>query len=130
MSVRPAFLAASILSGFFITSAAISQESKPVEPKVEPKGLMLDDLPAIFVPARPGTLDQKKELEVTELFAAARAHESRREWNEAVTLLEDCIKIDPDNAAVLRRLSRLNLALGKMDQGVGYAKKSACTRSG
>jgi tetratricopeptide (TPR) repeat protein len=123
MSVRPAFLAASILSGFFITSAAISQESKPVEPKVEPKGLILDDLPAIFVPARPGTLDQKKELEVTELFAAARAHESRREWNEAVTLLEDCIKIDPDNAAVLRRLSRLNLALGKMDQGVGYAKK-------
>ena len=127
MPPRYAFASLTILLGLtysFEAEAQLNKDLNPADSKQLLQGLILEDTPAIFVPARPETLDQKKLLEVSELYAAARAHESRREWNEAVELFEQCIKLDPDNVAVLRRLSRLNLAIGKMEPGVNYARKA------
>ena len=112
----------SIFLGFLNAISLYAQT--PTDPKNVSQGLILDDVPVIFVPAHPEKLESKKLLEVAELFAAGRAHESRREWNEAIELYEQCAKIDPDNAAVLKRLSRLNLALSKMEPGVDYARKA------
>lgn len=107
----------------FSVPVAIAQEPAANPAADQPKGLILDDAPAIFVPAHPATLSDKQNLELAELFTAARAHESRREWNEALDLLERCAKIDPENVAVLKRTSRLNFALGKLDKGVEISQK-------
>ncbi|RLT09660.1 MAG: hypothetical protein DWI24_09575 [Planctomycetota bacterium] len=105
----------------------ISAQDKPAEKAVIdsplPMGLILDDLPTIFVPAHPATVSDKRQLEMAELFVAARAHESRRQWNEALELLSQCSKLDPENLAVLKRMSRLNFAIGKQDQGVEISRK-------
>jgi len=90
----------------------------------DPKdALRLEDPPALFVPARPQTVETQRETELAELFVAARAHEVRRQWNEALELLEKCAAIVPDNPAVLKRQSRLNLALGRVDKGLEISRK-------
>ncbi len=74
-----------------ILGVNISAQDKPAEragiDSLLPMGLILDDLPTIFVPAHPATVSDKRQLEMAELFVAARAHESRRQWNEALELL-------------------------------------------
>ncbi|MFM7593545.1 MAG: tetratricopeptide repeat protein, partial [Isosphaeraceae bacterium] len=103
MPVRTNLLKFAFFLGLYSSMPAWAQT--PTDSKNEPRGLILEDAPAIFVPAHPEKLDSKKLLEVAELYAAGRAHESRREWNEAIELYEQCAKIDSDNAAVLKRLS-------------------------
>lgn len=112
-------------SSFSLVGSLLAQTpAEPLPDADSPRGLILEDPPALFIPAHPSTLEDKKIIELTELYATARAHESRREWNEAIEILDQCIKIDPENVAVLKRLSRLNLALGRMEPGVDYAKKA------
>ena len=105
----------------------LSAQDKPAEKAKDqastPASLMLEDLPTIFVPAHPATVGDKRQLEMAELFVAARAHESRREWTEALELLEKCSVIDPQNVAVLKRISRLNFLLGKQDKGIEISQK-------
>ena len=50
------------------------------------------------------------------LYSAARALEDRRAWSDAVALLQEAPKLDPDSIAIARRLSRIYIgALGRPD---------------
>ncbi|MFM1802959.1 MAG: Beta-barrel assembly-enhancing protease, partial [Planctomycetota bacterium] len=112
------------LSAIPLLSISAQDLKQSVDAADSGKGLILEEPPALFIPAHPDTLERRKQVEMAELYAAARAHESRREWNEALEILDQCYKLDPENVAVLKRLSRLNLALGRMDPGVNFAKKA------
>jgi tetratricopeptide (TPR) repeat protein len=58
------------------------------------------------------------------LYSAARALEDRRAWSDAVTLLQEALKLDPDSLAIARRLSRIYIgALGRADMALQYGKR-------
>ncbi len=83
-----------------------------------------DDPPRPFVPLRPSTTDDRHRLEVVRLYAAGRALEDRREWTDAVAVLQEALKLEPDSIAVARRLCRLYIgALGRPDLAVEYGKR-------
>ena len=76
------------------------------------------------MPLRPSTTDDRHRLEVVRLYAAGRALEDRREWTDAVAVLHDALKLEPDSIAVARRLCRLYIgALGRPDLAVEYGKR-------
>src|ERR1017187_3898182 len=66
-----------------------------------------DDPPRPFVPLRPSTLDDRRRLEAVRLYIAGRALEDRRAWTDAVSLLQEALKLEPDSIAIARRLSRI-----------------------
>jgi tetratricopeptide (TPR) repeat protein len=83
-----------------------------------------DDLARPFVPLRPATVEDRKRTEVLRLFGAARALEDRRHWTDAVALLQEALKLDPESVAIARRLSRIYVgALGRPDLAVQYSKR-------
>jgi tetratricopeptide (TPR) repeat protein len=83
-----------------------------------------DDPPRPFVPLRPSTTDDRRRVEVMRLYAAGRALEDRQQWKEAVAVLEDALKLEPDSIAVARRLCRLYIgALAQPDLAVDYGKR-------
>ena len=58
------------------------------------------------------------------LYATARGLEDRGSFNEAVVLLQQAQKLDPDSVAIPRRLSRIYLgALGRPELAVDFGKK-------
>jgi tetratricopeptide (TPR) repeat protein len=116
----------SIGSGFAHAQEKEKEQAPAATEPAKPTGenaLRLEEPPALFVPARPDTVESKKATELAELFVAARAHEVRRQWTEALVLLDKCAAIDPENLAVLKRQSRLNLALGQVDKGLEISRK-------
>ncbi|WP_158633340.1 tetratricopeptide repeat protein [Tautonia sociabilis] len=60
----------------------------------------------------PRTSQEVERLDALQRYAAARALEARREWSDAIELLEQAREADPDSVAILRRLSRLYFGLG------------------
>ncbi len=126
-SIRPLGL------GWLVTAALLSPEfalgddpkSPPDGSKTEQKGqgARFEDVPEPFVPLHPRTTEDRERLEALRLFTAARSMEDQRQWNEAIDLLEQALKKDPGSIAILRRLSRLNYALGRIDQAVNYSQK-------
>jgi tetratricopeptide (TPR) repeat protein len=77
-----------------------------------------------FVPLRPSTVDDRRKLEAVRLYTAARALEDQRAWSDAVVLLQEALKLDPDSIAVTRRLCRLYVgALGRPELALQYGKK-------
>ena len=83
-----------------------------------------DDPPKPFVPLRPSTVDDRRRIEVVRLYIAGRALEDRRAWTDAVSLLQEALKLEPDSIAVARRLSRIYIgALGRPDLAVEYGKR-------
>ncbi len=66
-----------------------------------------DDPPRPFVPLRPATVDDRRRIEAVRLYSAARALEDRRQWTDAVALLQEALKLDPDSVAIARRLGRI-----------------------
>ena len=83
-----------------------------------------DDPARPFVPLRASTVDDRQRLEVVRLYSAARALEDRRAWTDAVTLLQQALKLDPSSIAVARRLSRIYIgALGRPDLALEYGKR-------
>jgi tetratricopeptide (TPR) repeat protein len=83
-----------------------------------------DDLPRPFVPLRPSTVDDRRRIEAVRLYAAARALEDQRAWSDAVAVLQEALKLDPDSIAVARRLSRIYVgALGRPDLALQYGKR-------
>ncbi|MFO0958568.1 MAG: tetratricopeptide repeat protein [Isosphaeraceae bacterium] len=56
-------------------------------------------------------------------FVAARSLEEQKKFAESLALLEKAQQKDPDSAPILRALSRVSLALGKLDQAIGYSKQ-------
>ena len=82
-----------------------------------------EDPPQPFVPAQPRTVEDRKRIETITAFSVARALEDKRSWSEAITLLEDALKLEPDSVTLLRRLSRLCFVLGRTDPGIKYCKR-------
>jgi tetratricopeptide (TPR) repeat protein len=82
-----------------------------------------EDTPQPFVPLHPRTARQQDRIDVLRLYGAARALEDRRRWTDAIDLLEQALKKDPDSVAIPRRLSRLSFALGRTEQAIGFARK-------
>ena len=76
-----------------------------------------------FVPLHPRGVEERKRNEAVVAFSVARALEERHEWAQAITVLEDARKLDPDSITILRRLSRLCFVLGRTEPGILYSKK-------
>jgi tetratricopeptide (TPR) repeat protein len=85
--------------------------------------LLLGEDPAQpYVPLKPRTVEERKHLDAVLDYGVARALEDRRNWAEAIALLEQALKLEPDSITVLRRLSALCFSLGRTEQGVKYSK--------
>src|SRR5581483_7613817 len=70
------------------------------------------------------TTQDRDRIEAARLFAAARAMEKHQQIEQAMALLEQALKKAPDDVAILRRLSLLNLATGRITQGVAYSRRA------
>ena len=65
------------------------------------------------------------------MYIAGRALEDRRAWTDAVSLLQEALKLEPDSIAVARRLSRIYIgALGRPDLAVEYGKRVLAAEPG
>ncbi|MGO9597021.1 MAG: tetratricopeptide repeat protein [Isosphaeraceae bacterium] len=83
-----------------------------------------DELPRPFVPLHPSTVEDRQRIEAMRLYATARAMEDRGAFGEAVDLLQQALKLDPESVAIPRRLSRIYIgALGRPEQAVDFGKK-------
>jgi tetratricopeptide (TPR) repeat protein len=82
-----------------------------------------EDTPQPFVPLHPRTVDDRKRVESITAYSVARALEDQRSWSDAIGLLEDALKLDPDSITVLRRLSRLCFILGRTEPAVKYSRQ-------
>ena len=90
-----------------------------------------DEPPRPFVPLRPTTTIDRRRLEVVRLYAAGRALEDRRAWNDAVSVLQEALKLEPDSIAVARRLCRLYIgAIGRPDLAVEHGKRVLAAEPG
>ena len=83
-----------------------------------------DDPPRPSVPLRPSTVDDRRRLEAVRLYTAARGLEDRGLWSDAVALLQEASKLDPDSVAIARRLGKIYIgALGRPDLAIEYARR-------
>jgi tetratricopeptide (TPR) repeat protein len=83
-----------------------------------------DDVLRPFVPLRPATVEDRRRIEALRLYSAARALEARRAWADAVALLQEALKLDPESVAITRRLCRIYVgALGRAELAVQYGKR-------
>ncbi len=102
---------------------------KPAGPDASPRlapadyGLPGEDPPRAFVPAHPRSVEEQRRVESLRHYAAARAFEERRQLSEAIKTLEKALAGDPESIPVLRRLSRINFALGREAPAIAYSKR-------
>ena len=90
-----------------------------------------DEPPRPLVPLHASTVDDRQRTEAMRLYSAARALEDRGSFGEAVALLQQAQKLDPESVAIIRRLSRIYLGtLGKPDQAVEFGKKVLAVEPG
>lgn len=82
-----------------------------------------DDPPAAFVPKTPRTAAEQKKIEATRLYVEARALEDQRQFTRAVLTLEKALESDPDSVPILRRLSRLCGATGRLERSIEYGRR-------
>ena len=83
-----------------------------------------DEPPRPFVPLHARTVDDRQRSEAVRLYTAARALEDQKAFSDAVALLQQAQKLDPESVAIARRLSRIYLgALGKPELAVEYGRK-------
>src|SRR4051812_707454 len=68
-------------------------------------GMPGEDPPSLFVPLHPQTVEQRRQIEAVTDFSAARAFEHENLWSDAIELLEKALALEPDSAAILKRLS-------------------------
>jgi tetratricopeptide (TPR) repeat protein len=101
-------------------------EAKPA-PAAKPTpadfALQNEDPPALFVPKTPRTVADQKKLEALRLYTEARSLEDNRQLSQAITVLEKALASDPESLPILKRLTRLSLALGRTDKSVEYSRK-------
>ena len=108
-----------------------AQDPKPKPPATDPEArpapadfaLPGEDPPRAFVPARPRTVEEQKRVESLRYYAAARALEDRRQFNDAIKELEKALACDPESTPVLRRLSRIDFALGREAPAIAYSRR-------
>jgi len=114
--------------------AGKAASSKPAQPRFDLSKFFNqpgDDPPRPFVPLRPSTVDDRRRIEAVRLYSAARALEDRRQWADAVALLQEALKLDPDSVAIARRLGRIYVgALGRPDLALQYGKRVLAVEPG
>jgi tetratricopeptide (TPR) repeat protein len=95
------------------------------KPKNSPADFALpgEEVPGAFVPKTPRTSAEQKQVEATRLYAEARSLEDRRQLPQAITVLEKALESDPQSIAILRRLCRLCIALGRTEKSVEYSRR-------
>ena len=107
--------------------AAGKAATRPAESPANPPGFFAqpgEDPPRPFVPLRPSTVDDRRRTEAVRLYIAARALEDQRAWSDAVVLLQEAAKLDPDSIAIARRLCRIYVgALGRPELALHYGRR-------
>ena len=113
--------------------SASAQDTSPIKPRPGDVGggrlapgayaLPGEDPPREFVPAKPRTVAAQKRVESLRFYAAARALENLRRYPEAIRSLEKSLAADPEAIPVLRRLSRINFALGREVEAINYCQR-------
>lgn len=86
-------------------------------------GLPGEDPPQAFVPLHPRTVDDRRQIDALRDFTAARALEDQHNLRDAVALLEQALKLEPDSVSILRRLSRLSFQDRKFDRMLEYGRR-------
>ena len=87
--------------------------------------------PASSVPLRPATVEDRRRLEAVRLYTAARGLEDRGLWTDAVALLQEASKLDPDSVAIARRLAKIYIgALGRPDLAIAVRPSRPRDRAG
>jgi len=136
-SIRPRISGLScfaIATGFLACAAWADPppqtKSKPADAAAanEPKGSAIyalpgEDPPEAFVPLHPRTVEDQRQIEALRDYSAARAFEDRRAWSDAISLLEEALKLEPDSVPILRRLSRLCFLFKRTDQALSYSRR-------
>jgi len=89
-----------------------------------------EDPPRAFVPARPRTVEEQKRVEALRYYATARALEESRQFLEAIKTLEKALVSDPESTAVLRRLCRINFAIGRDGPAEAYGRRVLAAEPG
>src|SRR5581483_5709596 len=104
-----------VLGAAWASTAALRADDEPAArpPSADRPGPIgpTEDVPQPFVPLHPRTVEDRRQIEALQAFTAARALEDRRMLREAIELLEEAHKKDPESLAILRHLSRLCFAL-------------------
>jgi tetratricopeptide (TPR) repeat protein len=76
-------------------------------------------------------VDDRQRIEALRLYTAARALEDHGAFADAVSLLQQAQKLDPESVAIVRRLGRIYVgALGRPDLAVEYGKKVLAVEPG
>jgi tetratricopeptide (TPR) repeat protein len=135
-SIRKNISVLACLLATLTTCGAVAADDPPkpeVKPAPAPEGRRDDptrfyllfggEIPGSFVPVQPRTVEDRKAVEATTAFAVARALEDRGSSSDAIGLLEDALKAEPDSITVLRRLSQLCFVVGRTEVGINYCKK-------
>lgn len=109
-------------------ATAASPAPAPASTPAEPKGAALyglpgEDAPEAFVPRTPRTVEDQRQVEALRDFSTARALEDQRAWSDAIALLEDALKLEPDSVSILRRLSRLCFLFKRTEQAITYSRR-------
>lgn len=109
--------------GSVIAAGARAQDEPAPAPPGDPpipaaSAGIVDDPIVPFVPRRPRDESERDRLDALRDYVAARALEDRRLWEDAIALLEQARKKDPEAVAIVRRLARLYFALGRIEQGI------------
>jgi tetratricopeptide (TPR) repeat protein len=111
-----------------VAGGAWAQEQRKTDTQDKPTSTALavppgEDAVGTFVPRKPQTVQDRERIETLQEYAAARALEDRRQWTDAVEMYEKALKREPNSISILRRLSGLCFALGRVDQAVNYGQR-------
>lgn len=119
LGIAPAIFGMGILAMPTVSWARVQEPEVPIPPSSRP----IDEPPAPFVPKTPRTTDQQRQVEALSDFTAGRSLEEQKKFDEAMALFEKAQQKAPNSAPILRALSRVSLALGKIDQAIAYGKQ-------
>ncbi|WP_422930487.1 tetratricopeptide repeat protein [Singulisphaera sp. PoT] len=106
------------------------QDTPRAQVQAETYALPGEDAPGHFVPKNPRSVDERRTIDAVRDFSTARALEDQRAWSEAVDLLQEGLKLEPDSVPILKRLSRLCFMRGKTEDGLKYARRVLDTEPG
>jgi tetratricopeptide (TPR) repeat protein len=82
----------------------------------------LEDRPEPLVPRKVRNEADQDRLDATVLFAAARAHEQRQEYEKALQLYERAVQAEPGSPAILRHIVVLAFNLDRRAEAARYAR--------
>ncbi|HYW78519.1 MAG TPA: tetratricopeptide repeat protein [Thermoguttaceae bacterium] len=89
-----------------------------------PGRLILDDPLQPLVPRRPRTEAEEDHIESLALFAAARAHELRQEYAEALRDYQRAFRVNPQSITIARAILPLAYRLKRYGEAGRYALKA------